>query len=158
MKDFTSPNTWKKEIRKKALKASINVKLILGMIILLFLIGVAISNILVAIKILHTEDTVIKTLSAFSAFFAILFSLKVLSPIRDLYIPKERYYRGAAFDIIAELSAKGQIKNPAKEEKLRDIALKNLGAFESGSTQTDPDEKLNRACFEMAEVYKDDKP
>lgn len=158
MKNFSSPNTWKKEIRKKALKASINVKLILGMIILLFLIGIAILNILNIIEILYIEDTVIKTLNTFSAFFAILFSLKVIIPIRDLYIPKERYYRSAAFEIIKELSEKGKIKNSTKEEKLRDTALKNLGAFESGSTQPDPDVKLKNACSEMAEIYKDGKP
>lgn len=158
MKDFTSPNTWKREIREKALKASINVKLILGMIILLFLIGIAILNILNIIEILYIKDTVIKTLNAFSAFFAILFSLKVLIPIRDLYIPKERYYRSAAFEIIKELSEKGGIKNSTKEEKLKDTALKNLGAFESGSTQTNPDGKLNNACSEMVEIYKDGNP
>jgi hypothetical protein len=159
MKDFTSPNTWEEEIRKKALKASIyNAKLIRGMIILLFLIGIVILNILNIIEVLYIEDTVIKTLNAFSAIFAILFSLKVLIPIRDVYTSKEGYYRSAAYKIIEELSKKGKIKNTTKEETLMDKALKNLGAVEPRSNHADAEGKLKKACSEMAEIYKDGKP
>jgi len=81
MRNFAFPSTWRKEIITKSRKASINIKLICGIIVLLFLVGVAVLNIIDITTILHTKDTIIKLINSFSALVALLFSLKLLTPV-----------------------------------------------------------------------------
>ena len=156
MRNFAFPSTWRKEIISKSRKASIDTKLICGIIVLLFLLGVAVLNIIDTTTVLHIKDTIIKPINSFSALIALLFSLKLLTPVRDLYIPKTRHYRNVAFKIIEEFSQKKMV-NPEKEGRLKNIAIKYLGALEDGSSQANPEGLLNQACTEMSEVCKDDR-
>lgn len=152
-KDFTSSSTWREEITSRARKASINIKFIGGIIILFFLLGVATLNILGIIVALCIKDTIVKLINSLSAFIALLFSLKILPSIRELYVPKMCYYRAAAFELIEGLSQKGM--TPQKKSRLKEIAIKYLGALETGNSQAKPEDLLNKACRELSETYKD---
>lgn len=146
MKDFSLSSTWQNEIAKRARSPVNIIILIVGAIIVVLLFVTCILDI---IPFLQGD---IKTgLNIFAALFGIIFSLKLLPPVRDWYKPRRLYYRSAAVAIIEELGQQGNITE-STEQQLKDIALRLLGSLEDGNCESNPKDLLKQACDEMAET------
>lgn len=159
--DWTKAIRWHREIRRRSRKALDYLKGLLAVVVVLFLLAVVLANALIpentasAISLtlpagITLTYRALSYLSAVGAGVALLFSLKVIPPLRNWYEPQRKRYRPASFEIIDELRSSGHVNEP-KANALKDIALRHLGAVEGDDATEDPAEQLLRASCDLAE-------
>ena len=88
-------------------------------------------------------------LTLLATLLGIFFAIGILPPLKKWYQPNRKRYRAAAENIIEQLK-RDSIINEAKENRLKDIAARLLGAVEVNKPTVDPREMLLRASCELA--------
>lgn len=158
---YANASSWRTEIIKTARTPLTYIKGIGAILVVAFLLLVAAVNALypegqsspiLVFGLTLTEKT--KNISsAVGAALAVLFSLKIIAPLKEWYQPERKRYRSAAVRIIDSLRAKGLV-DEAKENSLKDIAQRLLGAVEGETPSANPEEMLIRASYELAAVLR----
>lgn len=160
-KDFTQVTTWRKEIVSKS-RSLVNIFLLfLGILIMIYLCFTAVINVfspksgaLQIFQIISIDSTTKDILSAIAAIIGFLFSLGIIPPVKKWYTPNKLYYRAAADAIIDGLKEEGKISDD-RQQRLREINVRTLGALETPGSKADTEEMLTRAIEEMAKVVED---
>jgi hypothetical protein len=160
-KNFTQATTWRKEIISKSRSLTNIFLLFLGVLILIYLCFTAGINVLFPksgslqiFQIISIDSTTKNILSTIAAIIGFLFSLGVIPPVRKWYTPKKLNYRAAADAIIDDLKEEDKISND-KQQRLREINVRTLGALETPESKADTEEMMIRAITEMAKVVGD---
>lgn len=160
-KNFTQATTWRKEIISKSRSPTNIFLLFLGILIVIYLCFTAGINVffpksgaLQIFQIVSIDSTTKNILSAIAAIIGFLFSLNIIPAVKEWYTPKKLNYRAAADIIIDDLKEGGKISDH-KQQRLREINVRTLGALEAPESKADPEEMLIRAITEMAKVVED---
>lgn len=155
--DHTNVGWWESEIKRRSNPWRNWVRLLAAIAIFLFIAAIAVVNVLFPKNVSGLCPTIIYVkdyLSAIAAVVALLFSLKVFSPITEWYTKPSQLYRPVAWVIIEELRQNNKIDDTT-EQDLKNIASSRLGATEDKNFNQDAEEYLRRACCDLSTKARD---